>query len=445
MTKIITYRIKSPVVASDEWIGSNGVTGETVNFSAELVATYVASTLTPEQGGVLKVTEIDIDTLVTDISTTVNALSPNYQVASYETLFFFIEGVVYVLKVMNVTIGIGGVTLTNDDFITFPINTGENGLDADMTRVSTTSRAIVSSGSLSFSYPSSLNLGWAVGTRLRVSANSNNYMEGEINSLSPVSVTIVVDNFKGSGTYASWRIGIAGDKGIDGVGISSIELLSTVGYIKTYRINFTDATTFDYTVLDGTNGLNADMTRISTTSNAIVSSGSKTFTYTISNNLGWIRDMRLRIAHDVNNYMEGIITSVTSTTLIISVDYSIGSGTYASWNIGVAGDKGLDYTSDNLQKTINVTTNYTILAGDNNYSVLVNNGSNDVTITVPAGFSSAFICAFTQLGSGDVTFVTSSTTINTPIGLLIKGQFYAVALEQIGATNVFNLLGNSKA
>lgn len=75
---------------------------------------------------------------------------------------------------------------------------------------------------------------------------------------------------------------------------------------------------------------------------------------------------------------------------------------------------------------------------------MVNNGSNDVTITVPAGLSSAFICAFTQMGSGDVTFVESSTTINTPIGLLIKGQFYAVALEQIGATDEYNLLGNSK-
>lgn len=444
MSKIKNYTIKNPVIASDKWIGSDGNTGDTKNFTAELVASYVASTLTPEVGGVLKVTEIDIDTLVTDIATTVNAMTPSYQVASYETLFFFIEGVVYVLKVMNITIGVGGVTLTNDDFITFPINSGADGLNADMTRVSTTSTTIVNSGSQTFTFPSSLNLGWAVGTRLRFAYNSANYMEGTINSLSPTSVTAVIDYSVGSGTRTSWIIGIAGDTGTDGNGIESVALISSVGIYKVYRIHFTDGTNFDYTVLDGTNGLNANMTRTSITSNAIASSGSKTFAYSSSSNLGWLIGTRLRFFHSTGNYMEGVITAVSATAVTATMDKAVGSGNYVSWNIAIAGDNGVDATANNPQKSITVTTNYDVVAGDNNYSIIVNNGSNDVTITVPAGLSSNFICAFTQMGSGDVTFVESSTTINTPIGLLIKGQFYAVAIEQIGTTDVYNLLGNTK-
>ena len=116
---------------------------------------------------------------------------------------------------------------------------------------------------------------------------------------------------------------------------------------------------------------------------------------------------------------------------------------------GTNGTNGVNYTSNNLQKIIIYPTNfisgnYTLLNGDNNYSIIVDNGATNVTITVPTGLSSAFVAGFTQKGNGKVTFTTSSTTINTPIGLSIKGQNYATAIEQIGTTNVFNLLGNSK-
>jgi uncharacterized protein (TIGR02145 family) len=42
--------------------------------------------------------------------------------------------------------------------------------------------------------------------------------------------------------------------GSDGVGISSITLISTVGLVKTYRITYTDSTTFDFEVTDGADG-----------------------------------------------------------------------------------------------------------------------------------------------------------------------------------------------
>ena len=45
-----------------------------------------------------------------------------------------------------------------------------------------------------------------------------------------------------------------GFKGDTGNGIQSITLLSTVGLVKTYRITYTNGTTYDYTVTDGAGG-----------------------------------------------------------------------------------------------------------------------------------------------------------------------------------------------
>jgi hypothetical protein len=112
-------------------------------------------------------------------------------------------------------------------------------------------------------------------------------MEGVITVVSNTSVTISVDNTVGSGTYISWNI----------------------------------------------------TTRTSTTSNSI-GTGSKTFTYYIpSSNLGWLVNTRLRAAYDVSNYIEGVVTAVSSTSVTITSDNAVGSGTYISWNITINNNK----------------------------------------------------------------------------------------------------------
>lgn len=109
------------------------------------------------------------------------------------------------------------------------------------------------------------------------------------------------------------------------------------------------------------------------------------------------------------------------------------------------GTIGTPYTVEtvNLQKAI--TTNYTLLTTDDNYSIKINNGATPITITVPTGLPVNFFVGLTQKGSGDVTLLGSSTTIGNPVGLKIKGQGYHVGLEQIGSSNVFDLLGFTKA
>lgn len=97
----------------------------------------------------------------------------------------------------------------------------------------------------------------------------------------------------------------------------------------------------------------------------------------------------------------------------------------------------------NLQKLI--TADYLLLASDNNYSMKVNNGATPVTITVPTGLPENFFVGITQKGTADVTIAGSGTTITNPIGLKIKGQGYCVGLEQIGSSNAFDLLADTKA
>ena len=378
MTRIsntIAYSIKNSPVADDYVIGTNSETSQkpTRNFSMQAISNFILGGLTPIEGGVLSIRQVEPVTAETSPSVVANALSPSIDVEAYELLFLDLNGHQYLLKTPNVTIGVGGVTLTDDDFIDFPVNEGQ-----------------------------------------------------------------------------------------DGRGIVSIELTGTVGLVDTYTITYTDETTSTFTVTNGADGsagsngtngddgLNADMTRTSVTSTAIANSGSKTFAYTSSPNLGWGLGTRLRVANDASNYMEGVITSVSVTSVTITVDNSAGSGTYASWNIGIAGDKGADASATNLQRVLTYPTdftagNYDLQDTDNNYTLIINNGGNAVTITVGASLSSKFVCAFIQEGSGDVTFVESGVTINSPIGLKIKGENYCVALEQKNADDIFFLLGNTKA
>lgn len=192
---------------------------------------------------------------------------------------------------------------------------GAPGAPAILTRTSTTERE-VGTGSKTFTYTNTPNLGWSEGMRLRASNSPTNWMEGVITAVSPTSVTITVDLIGGSGTLAAWNIAVAGERGSAGA-----------------------------------DGANAVMTRTSTTSLAI-GTGSKTFTYANAANLGWVVGMRLRATSGAN-FMEGVIDSVSSTVVTLIVDLVGGSGTYGSWNIGVAGTAGdypvLDINAGNIR------------------------------------------------------------------------------------------------
>lgn len=142
----------------------------------------------------------------------------------------------------------------------------------------------------------------------------------------------------------------------------------------------------------------------------------------------------------------GFLTGMTDTFVVSgSYNQNLGVATFTNNSGGTFNVSGFytGTTTENLQKEI--TTNYQVTSADNNYTILINNGSNPVTITVPAGLMSKINVGFIQQGTGEVNFLASSTTINSPLNMLkIKGQNYWAYLEQVTNTNVYHLVGSLK-
>lgn len=145
---------------------------------------------------------------------------------------------------------------------------------------------------------------------------------------------------------------------------------------------------------------------------------------------------------------QGGSTTITGTYPNFTISSTDTNTTYSA-SSGIA-LSGTTFSLDNLQKVITypadfVGTNYTLVNGDNNYEIIVDNGATAVTITVPSGLLSKIGIGFTQKGTGDISYVASGTTINNPIGLKIKGQYYQTYLSQELNTNNYFLGGNTKA
>lgn len=82
-------------------------------------------------------------------------------------------------------------------------------------------------------------------------------------------------------------------------------------------------------------------TATSVSSQAIASSGDKTFT--VAAGLAYTAGARVRAADagaPTVNWMEGVVTSYSGTTLMFTADKSAGSGTLTNWTINVAGEPG---------------------------------------------------------------------------------------------------------
>lgn len=100
-------------------------------------------------------------------------------------------------------------------------------------------------------------------------------------------------------------------------------------------------------------------------------------------------------------------------------------------------------TPSTLSLTINAQTGttYTIVAGDINKLVTLNNASA-ITVTIPNGvFSTGQQVNFQQIGAGQVTFVSDGTTTFTGVGTKLRAQYSASTLICTG-TNTFTLIGD---
>ena len=100
---------------------------------------------------------------------------------------------------------------------------------------------------------------------------------------------------------------------------------------------------------NGTNGTNGSTPIVWTSydgSGFTLSTGVKQIYIPTTTYVGWSVGTRIRMFHNATNYMEGIITSPMSyptpgaTFISIDIDYVVGSGTYSTWKVCIAGDPG---------------------------------------------------------------------------------------------------------
>jgi hypothetical protein len=86
--------------------------------------------------------------------------------------------------------------------------------------------------------------------------------------------------------------------------------------------------------------LYAVMSRTSTTSLAIAT-GTKTFAYA-STALGWAIGLRIKaVGATATNFMSGVITAFSATSMTMTVDLIGGTGTFASWTLSPSGYGGV--------------------------------------------------------------------------------------------------------
>jgi hypothetical protein len=379
---------------------------------------------------------------------------------------------------------------------TVPGPQGPIGPNVDVTRESTTTLTIGSGArTLVFTSPS-LNLGWVVGSRLRLYTQPNTFMEGIVTTVSSTGVTVDCDYFIGTGSYSAWAIALTGQRGIGG-SVGPQGPAGATGPVGAQgEVGLTGAAS---TVpgpigatgpigLTGPTGLASVISASSTSANTL-GTGTKTFAYTSIPNLGWIIGLRLRAYNSVGNYMEGIITAVSTTSVSISSDYVAGSGSYSSWNLGVTGDAstspgptgpagatgatgstgapgadstvpgptgptgpagstgaagadgadGADFAAFSI---INKLASYTAVSGDFSGNKLMEfDNASAMTFTVNTGLGAAEPLLIAQKAAGQLT-IAGTATFKAKNGLKTSGLNAVIALIPFG-TDTFLVVGDT--
>ena len=163
---------------------------------------------------------------------------------------------------------------------------------------------------------------------------------------------------------------------------------------------------------------------LTSVSSVVIATGSKTFTTNLSNiSTAFTVGTRVRVAYVTTpaNYMEGVITSFSGTTLVVNVDSIGGSGTYANWTISVAGIQGsngvisFSGSSTGLTPATATTGAITlagILVGANGGTGVANTGK---TFTIGGDFttSGAFTTSLTVTANTSLTLPISGTVISS--------------------------------
>ncbi len=119
------------------------------------------------------------------------------------------------------------------------------------------------------------------------------------------------------------------------------------------------------------------------------------------------------------------------------------SGVGATGGTGTSGFSGFSGVQPTVATFNNqIGTTYSLQSSDDGLIVTCDNGS-PIDVTIPSGLGIGFNCMVIQLGAGQVSFLTSSTTLhNRSSHTKIAGQYGVVTLIAY-TTNVFDLAGDT--
>lgn len=147
-------------------------------------------------------------------------------------------------------------------------------------------------------------LAYSIGMRVRATASTDatKWMEGVVTAYTGGVLTFTADLTNGTGTFNAWSINTAGERGATG------------------------ATGASYA------GTSATSLAIGT--------GSKVFATQAG--LAYVVGSRARAASSASpaNFMEGVVTAYSGASLTVNVDLIGGTGTFAAWNLSLAGERG---------------------------------------------------------------------------------------------------------
>jgi hypothetical protein len=121
--KVSQPSIDSIVIGTDK----STTAKRTRNFALGDILSMFISGLAPEVGGTLKTTLIEYDGVLENIEDIVNNFTPAIEVLSYENLFVKANGVVFLYKKHNISVGVGETPVESSDFIEFPVSVGPQG------------------------------------------------------------------------------------------------------------------------------------------------------------------------------------------------------------------------------------------------------------------------------------------------------------------------------
>ena len=242
-----------------------------------------------------------------------------------------------------------------------PGQTGATGPSAAGYAVTSATSLPIATGTVTFSLDN-LNVAYLGGERIRAVAapSPTNYMEGNVLSLSTGGgLTVAIDRAVGSGTFASWDINVCGDLGSAGTPGAP----GAIGATGPPGAQGAPGTPGVAGPVGPQGPSGAAGYLASSTSSQTVSPGSKVFT--TQGGLAYQIGARIRFTSNgtPTAWMEGVCTAYDGvSSLTASID-TVGpaTGTYADWNLNVAGQPGVGIPSGGAAASVltkNSANNY---------------------------------------------------------------------------------------